>query len=213
VKAHECVEIFHPCPQDFNWIRQSPAFDEAKAYTMPDDLARILQPNVKLKLAQPTEMVSPSITVILAIKGRWKGRFRPEDLQSGRSLMVKLSPHNLKIPNSVGKRPFIEFFRYPIHVVFHDVVFHLAQALAPYTQNQAFYVTNSEIRADRTRAVSNCASTNFIRAEFIFKRATTPAALRAAGVVAPPCISFTGGRYAAALAAFYGPSLDVYGPV
>ena len=28
------------------------------------------------------------------------------------------------------------------------------------------------------------------------------------GVVAPPCITFTGGRYAAALAAFYGPSLE-----
>ena len=56
-------------------------------------------------------------------------------------------------------------------------------------------------------------SVRFIRAEFIFKRATAPAALRAAGCGGTTLQRFTGGRYAAALAARYGPSLDVYGPV
>jgi len=53
---------------------------------------------------------------------------------------------------------------------------------------------------DRRRSLFKCPSFNFIGAEFIFKRATTPPRLKPGGVVAPRCISFTGGRYAAALA-------------
>ena len=50
--------------------------------------------------------------------------------------------------------------------------------------------------------------------KFIFKRATSPPPRSARqGGGGTTLQNFTGGRYAAALAARYGPSLDVYGPV
>ncbi|MGA2544206.1 MAG: phage integrase N-terminal SAM-like domain-containing protein [Verrucomicrobiota bacterium] len=46
--------------------------------------------------------------------------------------------------------------------------------VAASTQNQAFNPIISKLRATRKRGVLDCPSSDFIRAEFIFKRATAP---------------------------------------
>jgi hypothetical protein len=105
VKAHECVEIFHPSPQDFNWIQQVPVFDKAKAHTVPE-LVALLQPNVKLKLPAATEMKSPIL----------KGCCRFENILSDATLLVQFSPDILKLPNWMRACPLIEFCCYPLKV-------------------------------------------------------------------------------------------------